>query len=117
MPRPTPRERAHRGEQRPLFVPDAGTSKDLRDFRPLAGRTCAICDGREPAIEIGERCIEAMIETKIETELERMIDEGRLDDRLAKVLGRRLARASLPAMEEDHDLVDHTPVPYSGADH
>lgn len=111
----TPRERAHRGEQRPLFVPDAGTSKDLRDFKPLgAGRKCHMCDGRELAMEpIGEECLRLLVQE----EIGRMAREGELDEVMQRVLDRRLARGGIPPEDAgDHEIVDVPAVPYMGVD-
>jgi hypothetical protein len=44
---------------------------------------CDIC-GKERAVSIGDACIEAMIETRIET----MLEQGKLDPYIEKILER-----------------------------
>ena len=73
---------------------------------------CEMC-GRD-AGPLCDQCIEDLIETKAERIVEtvllesigRLIDRGRLDALMQRVLDRRLARASVPPEHEDHELVD-----------
>ena len=99
----TPRERAHRGDQRPLFVQVAEIRTERRLVAPLREyEVCHIC-GEGPGVAVCRDCLEAAIDTR----LEEMIDSGRLDHLVQRLLDRRLARASIPAIEpEDHSLVD-----------
>lgn len=72
---------------------------------------CEMC-GRD-AGPLCDQCLDDLIETKAERILEavllesigKLIDRGRLDGILQRVLDRRLARASITAAE-DHELVD-----------
>lgn len=49
-----------------------------------------------------ERIVEAVLQESIG----KLIDQGRLDAVMQRVLDRRLARASVPPEHEDHELVD-----------
>ena len=63
---------------------------------------CHIC-GEGQGVAVCKDCLEAAIDTRIEE----MIDSGRFDHLVQRLLDRRLARASIPAIEpEDHSLVD-----------
>lgn len=53
-------------------------------------------------MSIGSACLEAAIETAVE----KMIDAGKLDSIMQRILDRRLARASIPSSADDHELVD-----------
>lgn len=72
---------------------------------------CEMC-GRD-AGPVCDQCVEDLIETKAERivnavlidALDKLIDQGKLDGILQRVLDRRLARASITAAE-DHELVD-----------
>ncbi len=90
-------------KQTGLFTRASELKNAPRFHRMEALETCDMCDGREPAVSIGSRCLEATIETVFE----RMVDQGRFDDHLQKVLDRRLARASIPLpTADDHALID-----------
>jgi hypothetical protein len=72
---------------------------------------CEMC-GRD-AGPLCDQCLDELIETKAERILEavllenlgKLIDQGRLDGILQRILDRRLARASI-TKAEDHELVD-----------
>lgn len=73
---------------------------------------CEMC-GRD-AGPLCDQCLDDLIETKAERIVEavlqesigKLIDQGRLDGVLQRVLDRRLARASVLTENEDHELVD-----------
>lgn len=92
-------------KQSRLFVPASELQPRARPLRKEDG-LCDMCGGREAAMSIGSACLEAAIETAIE----KMVDAGRLDAIMQRVLDRRLARASIPPSTDDHELVDE----YSG---
>ncbi|NLT36740.1 MAG: hypothetical protein GXX95_01080 [Methanomassiliicoccus sp.] len=72
---------------------------------------CEMC-GRD-AGPLCDQCLEDLIETKAERIVEavlqesisRLIDQGRLDAVMQRILDRRLARASITTADE-HELVD-----------
>ena len=72
---------------------------------------CEMC-GRDAGL-LCDQCMDDLIETKAERivravlleSIGKLIDQGKLDAVLQRVLDRRLARASITA-EEDHELVD-----------
>ncbi len=73
---------------------------------------CEMC-GRD-AGPLCDQCLEDLREIKAERILEavllqamdELVRQGRLDAVLRRVLDRRLARASVPPENEDHELVD-----------
>ncbi|MCE5255133.1 MAG: hypothetical protein LLG45_13185 [Actinomycetia bacterium] len=86
-------------KQSQLFVPANEIKTKIYPKREQDG-LCDLCGGREVAMSIGSRCLEATIETVIE----RMIDDGRLDGALQRVLQRRATGSDVPQV--DHSLVD-----------
>lgn len=71
--------------------------------REDARYVCEMC-GRD-ASALCEPCLKDLVETMVESVLERMIDQGKLDAVLVRVLDRRAARGGVD-QAVDHSLID-----------
>lgn len=108
----SPRERAHRGEQQPLFrTEQRGDSnfktqgRERESPRPSPHQQEGLCvDCGDPAVSLCDTCLEARIGVVVE----RLARTGQLARYMAEGMGR--------TEEQDHELVDPAPVPYDGVD-
>ena len=115
MSRPTPRQRAHAGEQQPFFgFRDERTGdgtfhsqgRERESPRPSPHQQEGLCvDCGDPGTCLCDVCLEARIGVVVE----RLARTGQLARYMAEGMGR--------TAEQDHELVDPAPVPYDGVDY